>query len=131
MRTIGTVRLNGECIRCTRWSLGHVGSAELELPLRCDVTALAAYEAACALARDVWYPGVTLGRQRLERGDRGAVLVFDVLDQVATEMDRAYLDAILDGLPPPAPVPDLAAAVREAQRRAGTAPTVRLGGARC
>lgn len=36
-------------------------------------------------------------------------------------------------LPPPAPVPDLAAAVREAQRRAGTAPTVRLslGGARC
>lgn len=35
-------------------------------------------------------------------------------------------------LPSPAPVPDLAAAVREAQRLAGTAPTVRLplGGAR-
>ena len=133
LRTIGTVRLDGERIRCTRWSLGHVGGTELGLPLRCDVTALAAYEAACTLARDVWYPGVTLGRQRLERGDRGAVLVFDVLDRApATEMERAYLDAILDGLAPPPPVPDVEAETRRAQRVAGTAPTARArGGAAC
>lgn len=33
-------------------------------------------------------------------------------------------------LPPPPPAPDLAAVNLEAQRRAGTSPTVRMGGAR-
>lgn len=129
LRTIGTVRLDGERIRCTRWSLGRVGGAELELPLRCDVTALAAYEAACTLAREVWHPGVTLARPRVERGP---VLIFEVRERVpATEMERAFLDAILDGLPRPAPVPHAEAETRYAQRVARTAPTVRPGGVAC
>lgn len=126
LRTVGTVRLDGERIRCTRWSLGRVGGAELELPLRCDVTALAAYEAACALARDVWHPGVTLARPRVERGP---VLIFEVREQVpATGMERAFLDAILDGLPRPALVPNAEAETRHAQRVARTATTTRAQG---